>query len=213
MERDVVSQGRATIIGDLHALTRPTSGRRRTTGDDRGLRRILTTADTIAELLGNRDLIEERPRSHHSNAWNRHRVESGKTKFLTLSVVMLEGSNRFGNDLGLGIGAAAEFGLIFLNYQKDHKVEVNKAYVRSCRPVAVSADGKRNLIARAKNRPELIETCDFEDTSSQIVNGSFLSGIGTRCEIEVRESDTCPWRNERKWWDRRWRVSWNLGGR
>ena len=215
MERDVVSQGRMTIIRDLHALTRPTSGgRRRTTGDDRGLRRTLTTADKVAELVGNRDLIEERPRSHHSNAWNRHRVESVKAKFLTLSVVVLEGSNRFGNDLGLGIAAAAGFGLIFLNYQKDHRVEVNKAYVRPCRPVAVSADGKRNLIPRAKDRPERIETCDFEDTSSQIVNGSFLSGICTRCEIEVCEKAIRgPWRNERKWWDRRWRVSWNLGGR
>jgi hypothetical protein len=142
----------------------------------------LTTADTVAEFLGNWDPIEEWPRSHHSNAWNRHRVESGKAKLVTLSVVTLKGSNRFGNNLGLGIGREADVSLIFLNYQKDHGVEVNKAYVRLCRPVAVSADGKRNFVARAKDCASLIETCDFEDTSSQIVNGC-LSGICTRCEI------------------------------
>jgi hypothetical protein len=142
----------------------------------------LTTADTVAEFLGNWDLIEEWPRSHHNNAWNYHRVESGKAKLLTLSVVILKGSNRFGNGLGLRI-SGAEVGLIFLNYQKDHGIEVNKAYVRSCSPVAVSADGKRNVVARAKDCAKLIETCDFEDTSSQIVNGCFLSGICTRCEV------------------------------
>ena len=142
-------QGSATIIGDLHALRRPSSGRRRTTSDDGGLRRIFTTDDTVAEFLSNWDLVEEWPRSHHNNAWNRHLVESGKAKLLTLSVVILKGSDRFGDDLGFGIGAA-EDGLIFLNYQKDYGVEVNKAYVRSC-PVAVSADGKRNVIACAKD--------------------------------------------------------------
>ena len=178
MERVVVLQGSATIIGDLHTLRRPTSGGRRTTGDDRGLQRILTTDDTVAEFLGSWDLVEKWPRSRHNNAWNRHLVKSGKAKLLTLSVVILKGSNCFGDDLGFGI-RGAEVGLIFLNYQKNHGVEVNKAYVRSCSPVAVSADGKRNVVACAKDCASLIETCDFEDAFREIVDGAFLSSICT----------------------------------
>jgi hypothetical protein len=93
----LVLQGSATIIGNLHALRCPTSGGRRTMGDDRRLWKILTAADTVAGFFGNWGLIEEWPGSHHSNAWNRHRIESGKAKLLTLSVVILKGTMTWGS--------------------------------------------------------------------------------------------------------------------
>jgi hypothetical protein len=39
--------------------------------------------------------------------------------------------------------------------------------------VAVSADGKRNVVACTKDCASLIETCDLESASREIVDGTF----------------------------------------
>ena len=69
----------------------------------------------------------------------------------------------------------ADAAKVGLNYQR----EANKAYIRSCSPAVVYTDGKRNVVACAKDCAWLIETCDFKNAFREIVNGTFLSIIWT----------------------------------
>ena len=144
----------------------------------------MTSSDTVAEPLGNRDLVKERPCSHHCNARDGHRVELGKTKVRALTVVVLKGSNRFCNDLRLRV-TRGEGRLILLNDKKDHGVEVNKTHVRSGGSMTIPTNGKRNVVSRAKDRANLIETCNLKNTFRQVIDGTFLPSICTRCQIEV----------------------------
>ena len=168
------------IIWDFHAFGGPSSGGRSTTSNDCWLRGKLTSSDKVAELLGNWDLVKEWPYSHHCNARNGHGVELEKTKVRTLTVVVLKGGNRFCNDLRLRVTR----GEGLLNDKKDHGVEVNKRHIRSG-STTIPTNGKRNVVSRAKDRADLVETCNLKNTFCQVMDGTFLPNICTRCQVKI----------------------------
>lgn len=150
----------ARQCGELHALKRPTPAGWSTASYNCRLQGLLTRNNTITELRGDWDLVKERPRSHHGNAWDGHHVERGKVQVRAFSIVVLKSGNRFHNDLRLWIDRVDSWS-ISLNDQKDYGTNVNEAHIRPRRPMRVSADRKRDVIARAKDCAELIETGDF----------------------------------------------------
>ena len=66
-----------------------------------------------------------------------------------------------------------------------HEVEVNKTHVRSGGSMTIPTNSKRNVVSRAKDRADLVETCNLKNTFRQVIDGTFLSSICTRCQAEV----------------------------
>lgn len=154
--------------------------------NDCWLRGELISSDTVTELLCNWDLVKEWPCSHHCNARDGHHVELGKIEVCALPVVVLKGSNRFCDDLRLRI-TGGEHLLIHLNNNKDHGVEVNKTHVRFGASMNIATNGKGNIVSHAKDCASLVETGNLKNTFRQIVDGTLLPSIWTRCQIEVRK--------------------------
>lgn len=148
----------------------------RATNYDCLFQRILTTDNTVVELSGNWDLVKRWLRSNHNNTWDGHLVKNRMVTLRVPSVVMLKGGNGFCNDPRLGITPAA-CRLILLYNQKYHGVEVDETYIHPCRSMGISADGKRDVVASAKDCAQFIKTGDFEGTFREVVNSTFLSRI------------------------------------
>ena len=88
----IVTKGGMPIIWGLHAFV--CFGWGRTTACYSSLLHgKLTSNDTVAEMLRNWDLIKEWPSSHYRNTWNCHHIESRKSHFDAVSIVVLECSN------------------------------------------------------------------------------------------------------------------------
>ena len=89
----IVTKGGMSIIWGQHAYVCAGCGRGTTACYNCLLQGKLTSNDTVAEMLRNWDLIKAWPSSYHRDAWNSHRIESGKSHFGAVSIVVLECSN------------------------------------------------------------------------------------------------------------------------
>ena len=98
----IVTKGGTPIIQELHAFVRFGWGRGVTACYNCLLRGSFPSTDTVAEMPCNWHLVKEWPSSLYCNAWNCHRVESGKIQFGAVSVVILEGGDCSRNDRRLG---------------------------------------------------------------------------------------------------------------
>jgi hypothetical protein len=177
-ESIIVLQGSPPIGGDLHTIRRMSKGWR--TKRYKGwLVGILSSNNTIAELLCYWNFVEAWTCSNHGNAWNNHFVKGFATDVHEFVVIVLEGSDGVGNNLTLR--ATAVEARPVLNHQEDHGVEMDKTDIGFCYLV-VAADGKRNVVASAKDSSKFIKTHYLKDTFCKI-----MPGACARREVQVDE--------------------------
>ena len=138
----IVTKGGIAIIWELHAFVCVGWSRGTTARYNCFLRGKLTSSDTVTEMLGNWDLMKLWPCSLYRNARNYHLVESGKTHFGAVSVVILEGSNGSRDDRRYRVpqpgGAIVT---VQLNEEEDHWLALvtKKTYIRNCFAIVIPA--------------------------------------------------------------------------
>src|ERR1700733_4095564 len=72
-------------------------------------------------------------------------------------------------------------------------------------PMGISADGKRDIIARAKDCAEFIET------GILFAKHFLVQNLSATLDRDRQENDMSLWRDGWQWKDRRRKVSWDRG--
>ena len=106
------------------------------------------------------------------------------------SIVVLKSSDCFRDDLGLGVTRDGSR-FMLLNDQEYHRAQVNETHSGWGNSAAIPRDDQRNVESRTKDRADLVETNNFENTSRQVIDGAFLPSVCTGRQVEISEKAVC----------------------
>ena len=127
------------------------------TSQDLGLSSgIPASDDSVAQLCGDRDEIEGRASTSHSNAGDGHGTKRIEATVSALPVVELEGGDTPRYNLSLCVSPVGE-GHVLNEYKENEGWVVDKTHVRLSDAVGFAADGERHDVTRRYRSATFVE--------------------------------------------------------